>query len=213
MVSREQLREVEENARVRFSERLDAEGHGPQALGWDDEASMRRRFRAAGKLYDFADARVLDVGCGFGDLLGFLRERDRAPAEYVGVDINAELLEFARERYPDATFEERNPLVDPYESATFDVAVGFGIFNHDYEPVSNEAYLGHSLERLTECADTVLVNALSEYRNGSGEYKDTNYCYSPEWAFRRARTVGDRVTLQHGFSTSRREFNLLVESC
>ena len=44
-------------------------------------------------------SRVLDIGCGEGDLLAFLR-----PAVGVGVDLNARMVREARRRHPDQCF-------------------------------------------------------------------------------------------------------------
>jgi SAM-dependent methyltransferase len=45
------------------------------------------------------DARVLEVGCGIGDLLAAVK-----PARGVGVDFSAAMVELARERHPDFQF-------------------------------------------------------------------------------------------------------------
>lgn len=43
--------------------------------------------------------RVLDVGCGYGDLLGLL-----PPCSYLGIDVNPLAVEQARRLWPDHTF-------------------------------------------------------------------------------------------------------------
>ena len=40
-------------------------------------------------------SRVLDVGCGLGDLLAHV-----APANSIGIDVSAEMIERGRRRYP-----------------------------------------------------------------------------------------------------------------
>src|SRR5688500_6924415 len=42
------------------------------------------------------DARVLEIGCGRGDLLAAL-----APSRGVGVDVSARMVHAARDRYPE----------------------------------------------------------------------------------------------------------------
>src|SRR5581483_12340535 len=44
-------------------------------------------------------ARILDVGCGTGDLAGFLA--DKHIKEYVGIDIFEPAIEKAQEKYPE----------------------------------------------------------------------------------------------------------------
>ena len=44
---------------------------------------------------------LLDVGCGLGDLLGYLRRTGRDAVQYTGVDIVPEMITGARRRYPE----------------------------------------------------------------------------------------------------------------
>ena len=80
----------------RMAERL----HGPgfQATLWSSRASQRIRFEVLAETYPLAGLRVLDAGCGLGDLLAFLEEVGQAPAGYVGVDALAQVIAEARRR-------------------------------------------------------------------------------------------------------------------
>jgi len=46
---------------------------------------------------------VLDVGCGFGDLYGFMKQQGIV-TDYTGIDLSVELIEKGSELYPDANF-------------------------------------------------------------------------------------------------------------
>ena len=60
----------------RYEERLARFGVSPQALGWTRPALQRRRFAAlAEPIIARRSASVLDVGCGFGDLVDYLRQQ------------------------------------------------------------------------------------------------------------------------------------------
>lgn len=48
-----------------------------EALGWRGPESQRRRFEVLLWLGDFTGSTVLDAGCGYGDLKGFLDQRCR----------------------------------------------------------------------------------------------------------------------------------------
>lgn len=69
-----------------------------RCVGWRDDDSQRRRFDAIASAAAFAGASVLDVGCGLGDLKGFLDERFE-DVSYIGVDHMAPFIRQARERY------------------------------------------------------------------------------------------------------------------
>lgn len=75
----------------------------------------------------FSGARVLDCGCGPGDLLDYL------PAvEYVGIDIEDRYIKAARESYGDRA-EFRLGPVGPetvVETEHFDLVVAWGLMHH-----------------------------------------------------------------------------------
>lgn len=212
MIQREQIRQVEENARARFEDRLEEEGRNPRALGWDTEESMHTRFRAATEIYDFTDTHVLDVGCGFGDFLGFLESIGQPPASYVGTDISDAILDIAREKHPDAMFDNRNVLIDPYADREFDVIVEFGVLNYNLDNMSNKAYFRHFLQQAYQQSDAVLLNALSRHREGDWDYEESVHYYDPGTVFGYAQELSHDVILQHDFDPiPQKEFNLLVK--
>jgi demethylmenaquinone methyltransferase/2-methoxy-6-polyprenyl-1,4-benzoquinol methylase len=72
-------------------------------------------------------SRALDVATGTGDLAVALRE---AGSEVVGCDFSEEMMEVARRKRPDVSFEWADALALPYEDDSFDAAtVGFGARN------------------------------------------------------------------------------------
>jgi demethylmenaquinone methyltransferase / 2-methoxy-6-polyprenyl-1,4-benzoquinol methylase len=92
-------------------------------------AGMHHRWRE--RAVDLAavgrDDRALDVATGTGDLAVALRRRG---AEVVGLDFSERMLELAREKAPDVTFEQGNALELPHADGEFDaVTVGFGARN------------------------------------------------------------------------------------
>lgn len=68
------------------------------ALGWRDASSQRRRFEVIAAAADFNHARVLDIGCGHGDLFGFLATRFEG-FSYLGIERVSEFVEVARQRH------------------------------------------------------------------------------------------------------------------
>jgi len=72
-------------------------------------------------------SKVLDVATGTGDLAIELASRG---AEVVASDFSEEMLELARRKAPEITFEWANAMELPYASDTFDATtVGFGVRN------------------------------------------------------------------------------------
>jgi demethylmenaquinone methyltransferase/2-methoxy-6-polyprenyl-1,4-benzoquinol methylase len=75
-----------------------------------------------------ADARVLDVACGTGDLS--IEIFERTEADVVGVDFCRPMLELARQKTRRISFVEGDALRLPFADRTFDlVTIGFGLRN------------------------------------------------------------------------------------
>ncbi len=73
---------------------------GIHALLWTGLDAQRIRFDAIVRNCPLAGLRLLDVGCGRADLLGYLLERGIVPAHYTGVEmIPATLRAARRKRY------------------------------------------------------------------------------------------------------------------
>lgn len=213
MTTEEDFRRIAKEARRRFENRIEEADTDARALGWDTRESMEKRFATAAELYDFSGATVLDVGCGFGDFYQFLTQRGEQPAGYFGIDISQMILEIARDRNADprTTFEERNIFVEPFETRTFDIAVEFGVLNYNFEEVSNREYLRTYMRQAYESCDAVLVNCLSDYREGDWEWEEFVHYYSPEKAFADAQELTRDVTLKHDFEPiPQKEFHLLL---
>jgi SAM-dependent methyltransferase len=72
-------------------------------------------------------ARVLDIGCGPGDLRGWLPE-----VRYVGFDLNPHYIESARARFGDRGefFVGDVAAVDREELGQFDIVIAKGVLHH-----------------------------------------------------------------------------------
>jgi SAM-dependent methyltransferase len=105
-------------------------GYSARALGFGRRGSQERRFEALLALGELDGARLLDVGCGFGDLLGWLHARGIRP-RYFGLDICAPMIEHCQRRYDplDAQFAHGDVLAwEP--AAPFDYVCASGIFGY-----------------------------------------------------------------------------------
>jgi SAM-dependent methyltransferase len=68
---------------------------------------------------------VLDIGCGVGSFLRLVADRDARP---FGIDASDALIEFARERLPDADLRVGEMEALPYADDAFDLVTGFNAF-------------------------------------------------------------------------------------
>ena len=83
----------------------------PTGAGWAGRAAATRNGASpcCWEVGTLSGSRVLDVGCGVGDLYGYaLRQGLRV--RYTGLDILPEMVAHARGRYPEARFEVGDAL-------------------------------------------------------------------------------------------------------
>ena len=88
-----------EHAARWYEDKVRRFGFDHRGLGFRNKSSQEKRFEALLALGDFDGRRVLDVGCGFGDFLAFLVERDIHPL-YTGLDVCEPMIERCEERFP-----------------------------------------------------------------------------------------------------------------
>ncbi len=81
--------------------RIDVYSNGTvKALGWKGKESQIKRFETLSGVGDLNGCSILDVGCGYGDLKGYLDGRS-SDFTYVGMDQMPEFIAEAKERYKD----------------------------------------------------------------------------------------------------------------
>lgn len=71
-----------------------------ETLGWRGIESQVRRFEALATVGNLLGSHVLDVGCGYGGLKGYL-DRTVSAFTYIGIDQMPEFVTEAKSRYPD----------------------------------------------------------------------------------------------------------------
>lgn len=83
-----------------------------------------------------AGKRILDIGCGEGNLARSLSDLG---ARVTGVDPNAEVLAVAREAVPGATFHRAGAEALPFADDAFDGAIFLNSLHHVPEPAMRRA--------------------------------------------------------------------------
>lgn len=139
-------------------------------------------------------ASVLDIGCGFGDLLEYFRSKGSG-LRYTGCDISPDVLEVARNRHPDAQFDLRDILDEPYPERSFDFVLMSGIFNHRLE--DNEGFL----ERMLTCAHRMCVQGIAaNMTTDQVDFKEGRlYYFNPERVLKFCHTLSRRVAMRHDY--------------
>ena len=128
-----------------YAESLSANGPNLAGLGWPNAADLARRFKSLLRPLRLsnepADAKIklLDIGCGFGLLLDYLKENDLLDRiDYLGVDVLDKTLTEARARWPGQRFELRDVRDQPFGADSFDYCIICGVFQGRYGLSFNE---------------------------------------------------------------------------
>lgn len=104
-------------------------GDAPEGAQYADRETQERRMAILCEIGVSRDSKVLDFGCGTGQLLAFLQRSLGYQGEYVGYDISPEAIELAQRIHPGGRFEVRNILEEPI-GERFDYVLVSGVFNN-----------------------------------------------------------------------------------
>lgn len=110
-----------------YQKRLRRYGASPRALKWRNKGAAHQRYRHLTGELNFEGKSVLDVGCGFGDVIWFIQRRAEN-FDYTGIDIVPEFIKEARKRYPEYKFVAGDYFAEPLES-DFDIVLCSGALN------------------------------------------------------------------------------------
>lgn len=144
-----------------YSERYKEYGYDPKTLGWW-KGKQELRFSILTSQIDLEGMSILDIGCGFGDLNYFLKDRLKT-YQYHGVDFVEELISEARKKHPEAGI--RFSCEDFLAAAPkqYDFILGSGIFNYKLDHEDNYKYINRTLRKaIDECTIGVAFDFLSD---------------------------------------------------
>ncbi len=135
-------------------------GDSPQSVRWTPSGQMRRYETLLHIAGDLNAKRILDFGCGKGDFLGFLKEKGIS-VEYMGVDINANLITLAQKKFPEADFVSMD--IDETDIAhRFDVIFACGVFNLRIAGIE-ESMKNAACRLFDMCSEALHLNLLTHY--------------------------------------------------
>jgi SAM-dependent methyltransferase len=171
-------------------------GDAPESAQYADRETQERRMAVLCEIGVAKDSKVLDFGCGTGQMLSFLRRSLDYEGEYVGYDISPEAIEFARSAHPAGRFEVRNILEQPAQEA-FDYVLVSGVFNNRIS--DNRAFFEAISRRLMAQANIgYAFNMLSRFVD---YFDDGLYYEDPLHAFRFCKEqLSPLVTLRHDYA-------------
>jgi SAM-dependent methyltransferase len=178
----------------RYNTRLAQYGDDPRTLAVGPDERRQIRYQVLCEVGLTSGCSALDVGCGFGDLYGYLCNR-RIEVSYAGYDINPKLIQVARGKYQAAQFEVKDIQTDPFPD--FDFIVSSSSFNLRLAGADNYAFVEDILRVCYAHAKRgVAVDFLTSYVDFE---TPEAFHYSPERVFSIAKQITKRVCLRHDY--------------
>ena len=130
------LNKYHTSRKIAYQNTFKIHGNNPKSLQWKDREAQSKRLRELIKDIDFEGKTVLDVGCGFGDIIPDIFAKTHS-FEYLGVDIVPEFIGVATETYITRSineqknkiiFEVRDIFTNPFKNK-FNIVISSGILN------------------------------------------------------------------------------------
>ena len=81
--------------------------HGVSAKGvhWHSKKNQYYRFEILTSfLKNIKNSSIIDIGCGFGEYLNYLKEKDLNPDIYLGIDCEEFMINISKKRFPSNVF-------------------------------------------------------------------------------------------------------------
>jgi SAM-dependent methyltransferase len=191
-----------------YAERLRRFGATPAGVDWRDAASQRTRFEQLCKVVTDRQGSAIDLGCGYGALLAYLREQGFSGA-YHGLDVAPEMIEAARVTHkddPQASFE-----VSSAPSHTADYLIASGIFNvrQHYTTPEWEEYIAATLADMDRASlKGFAFNSLTTYSDRDMMRDDLYYADPYRYFDLCKRLYSRQVALLHDYDLY--EFTVIV---
>ncbi|RCX17848.1 methyltransferase family protein [Anaerobacterium chartisolvens] len=147
-----------------------------KVLGWESEEAQRLRFNSLIFSVDMAGKKILDVGCGMGNLLEYLNLKG-IQVDYTGVDILKSMIEQAGRKGLNGTFYHADIFEkNIFQNNSFDIIYASGIFNLNLN--NNRKFLSNALRLFMDLSKEAVVFNLLHHK--SPDKEEPYYYFDPE---------------------------------
>ncbi len=144
--------------------------------GWENKTAQEMRFKELVGRVDLNNKRILDVGCGTGNLLEYISERFTG-FDYTGVDILPHMINIAVGKKLEGKFICMDLFKNnPFKSNSFDAIFSSGIFNLNLG--NNKEFLLDAIDLFQQLSNgTIAFNLLWEK---SPNREDKYFYFDPD---------------------------------
>lgn len=190
---------LEKSAVERYQTRFYKEGVSYKTLGWGCTEDQVKRFEVLLQNINFKNKSVMDIGCGFADFYGYLKQKEIC-CNYIGVDIIPEFLECCCKKYPEATFIKANIMLDKDILPKTDIVVTTGTLNLKLDDIDNMEYTKDFMRNAYEKTEELMsIDFLSTKLTSSYPKEDFVYYHDPLKLLEYSFELTDNIKLIHNY--------------
>lgn len=143
---------------------------GIKSLKWLNYDSAACRYIEITHDLDFAGKSILDVGCGFGDIIPYIRVKT-GDFKYTGTDLMPEFVQEGQKRYPEHTFVEQN-YFEVLPEKHYDIIICSGALNSNNKDAIE--YRKNNIKAMFDRTDYALAFNMA---GNSKHIPDTNWIH------------------------------------
>lgn len=178
-----------------YNNRFIEHGRSYKTVGWGDKETQIKRFDVLLSDVTLKGKKILDVGCGLGDLIPYLDSKTGGDFDYYGIDIAEDLIKDAVDNYGSSlrqfikgdVFDKSLPVVD--------IVVVSGAFSFNTPGMKDYAIA--AMKRMYELSsEVVAINFLTTFVDYEA---DINQHYNPSDMLTEALNVTRKVRLYHDY--------------
>ena len=168
---------------------------GYEILDWESLDSQIKRFEVLTNNVDLTGKKLLDIGCGTGDLFGYIKKQN-IDVNYYGIDILPKMIERAHKIHPKGRFFTGDIFKEsPFGKKQFDVIFCSGVFNLNMG--DNESFLKEALPVFfSHAKEKVVFNLLDP---GHFVHTDKYYFFNQKEVLHLIRQYSDEAIAIAGY--------------
>jgi SAM-dependent methyltransferase len=180
----------------RYDERIGEKGFSIEGLASGTPERRAIRYEVLVDVGIVSGCSVLDVGCGLGDFGSYLRDKGINVA-YTGIDINVNLIQECRARYPWGEFLVAD--IEDEQLGYFDFVVSSSCFNLQLRNDDNYTRMVSVMEAMyRHMSSGMAIDMLSSWVDFRGNSAEA-FHYDPAQVFNHAKQITKRVQLRHDY--------------
>jgi len=173
-----------------YNTRFNKYGANIESTGWGNKKSQKLRFKTLFRSLNLNDKKILDVGCGLGDMVKFIDSRSKN-YNYLGIDIAKNMIFYCKKNIKKKNVKFINSDVFDVKEKNIDISVSSGSLSLYFEGIEDYAFktMKKMFDMSGECS---ALNFLTKYV----DYElQKNKHYDPEKVFKWAKKITKNVNL------------------